>query len=162
MMAAALTLKALGETSRELVLFDTFEGMSAPAAEDVDLRGTHADRAAPEGSSAASRERVASAVASTGYPMDRVRLVKGKVEETVPAGAPAEIALLRLDTDWYASTMHELEHLYPRLSRGGVLIVDDYGHWKGAKEAVDAYFQRLSPRPMLGRIDYTGRFCIKP
>lgn len=162
MMAAALTLKAQGDTSRELVLFDTFEGMSAPAAEDVDLRGTHADRAAPKGSFAASLEQVAKSVASTGYPLERVRLVKGKVEETIPGGAPDSIALLRLDTDWYASTMHELEHLYPRLSRGGVLIVDDYGHWKGAKEAVDAYFERLSPRPMLARIDYTGRSCLKP
>ncbi|HYS07594.1 MAG TPA: TylF/MycF/NovP-related O-methyltransferase [Myxococcales bacterium] len=162
MMAAALTLKEQGDTSRELVLFDTFEGMSPPAARDVNLRGTHADLAAPKGSSAASQEVVAAGVASTGYPMDRVRLVKGKVEETIPAHAPGEIALLRLDTDWYASTLHELEHLYPRLSRGGVLIIDDYGHWKGAKEAVDVYFQRLSPRPMLSRIDYTGRSCIRP
>jgi O-methyltransferase len=162
MMAAALTLKALGETSRELVLFDTFEGMSEPAAEDVNLHGDHADVAAPKGSSAAAFEQVAFNVGSTGYPTDRIRLVKGKVEETIPANAPAEIALLRLDTDWYASTLHELEHLYPRLSRGGVLIIDDYGHWKGAQVAVDEYFARLAPRPMLTRIDYTGRACIKP
>jgi predicted O-methyltransferase YrrM len=161
-MAAALALRAAGDTSRELFLFDTFEGMSAPEGADVDIRGTHADRSAPERSCAASLEDVKQNLASTGYPAERVRYVKGKVEDTIPAGAPQAIALLRLDTDWYASTLHELRHLYPRLARGGVLIIDDYGHWQGARQAVDEYFQQLSPRPMLSRIDYTGRVCVKP
>ena len=55
----------------------------------------------------------------------------------LPAQAPARIALLRLDTDWYESTYHELVHLFPRLSVGGVLLIDDYGHWQGARRAVD-------------------------
>lgn len=80
---------------------------------------------------------------STGYPSDRVHFVKGMVEETISADAPAQIALLRLDTDWYESTRHEMEHLFPRISPGGVLIVDDYGHWKGARRAVDEYLQKL-------------------
>ena len=79
-------------------------------------------------------------VLSTGYPAERVHLVRGPVEETIPGAAPDALALLRLDTDWYASTRHELEHLYPRLATGGVLIVDDYGHWEGARRAVDEYF----------------------
>jgi hypothetical protein len=162
MMAVALTLQRLQDTTRDLLLFDTFQGMSAPTVQDVDLRGSHADVAAPLGSFSISVEHVAANVASTGYPQERVRLVKGKVEETIPNSAPPEIALLRLDTDWYASTRHELEHLYPRLARGGVLIIDDYGHWKGAKDAVDAYFDEHPPRPLLHRIDYTGRACIKP
>jgi O-methyltransferase len=162
MMAAALTLRALGDPSRELHLFDTFEGMSAPAARDVNLHGMEAERLFPGGSLATSVDEVAANVASTGYPMDRVALVKGKVEETIPSRAPPTIALLRLDTDWYSSTLHELEQLYPRLSHGGILIIDDYGHWKGAKDAVDAYFQRVTPRPMLCRIDYSGRLCVKP
>jgi len=162
MMAVALTLEKLQDRSRDLLLFDTFEGMSPPGSNDVDLRGTHADLAAPTGSFSASAEQVAANLASTGYPMQRVHLIKGKVEDTIPSRAADEIALLRLDTDWYESTMHELRHLYPRLSRGGVLIVDDYGHWKGAKDAVDAYFEQNSPRPLLSRIDYTCRSCVKP
>jgi len=74
---------------------------------------------------------------------------------------PEEAALLRLDTDWYESTLHELEHLYPRLADGGVLIIDDYGHWEGARRAVDEYFSRHPPVPLLTRIDYTGRIAIK-
>ena len=76
----------------------------------------------------------------TGYPVDRLVFVKGKVEETIPGTLPERIAVLRLDTDWFESTYHEFIHLYPRLVRGGVLIVDDYGHWKGARAATDRYF----------------------
>jgi len=56
------------------------------------------------------------------------------VEETIQNGAPDQISILRLDTDWYESTLHELNHLFPRLSEGGVLIIDDYGHWLGQRE----------------------------
>jgi hypothetical protein len=84
------------------------------------------------------------------------------VETSLPDSAPSEIALLRLDTDWYESTKHELIHLYPRLLPGGILIIDDYGHWQGARKAVDEYFQTLRPVPFLSRIDYTGRIAVKP
>ena len=84
-------------------------------------------------------------MASTGYPPDRVRYVKGPVERTIPDRLPGgPIALLRLDTDWYESTRHELLHLFPLLSPGGVLIIDDYGHWSGARKAVDEYLGGLA------------------
>jgi hypothetical protein len=88
--------------------------------------------------------------------------VKGKVEDTIPLRAPPKIALLRLDTDWYESTRHELEHLYPRLSPGGIMIIDDYGHWQGARAAVDEFLERTAAPLFLHRIDYTGRLLIKP
>jgi hypothetical protein len=69
--------------------------------------------------------------------------------------------VLRLDTDWYESTKHELVHLYPRLSPGGVLILDDYGHYEGARRAVDEYFEQVGERPLLTRVDYTGRVGVK-
>ena len=99
---------------------------------------------------------------STGYDRARINFVRGKVEDTLPASAPAEIALLRLDTDWYESTSHELVHLYPRLVKGGILIIDDYGHFAGAKKAVDEYFQEYSIPIFFNRIDYTGRLAVKP
>ena len=99
---------------------------------------------------------------STGYPSERVHVVRGAVEETLPGHAPDRLALLRLDTDWYESTRHELQELYPRLATGGVLIVDDYGHWEGARRAVDEYFAGAGPAPLLQRIDYTGRMAVKP
>jgi O-methyltransferase len=86
---------------------------------------------------------------------------KGDVLHTIPEAAPSTIALLRRDRDFYESTRHELAHLYPRLSSGGVLIIDDYGHWQGARQAVDEYFSALVNAPLLARIDYTGRLAVK-
>src|SRR4051794_16282606 len=96
------------------------------------------------------------------YPSEHIRFVEGKVETTIPLIAPERIAILRLDTDWYESTAHELHHLYPRLVPGGVLIIDDYGHWEGARRAVDEYFAANGGAPLLQRIDYTGRMAVKP
>jgi len=164
-MAAALTFKRLGDTPRTLHLFDTFEGMVAPTAADRKV-GTGA--LASELLQADSHFKMISPLsevernmATTGYPAERIRYIKGKVEDTLLQSAPASIAILRLDTDWYESTRHELVHLYPRLSVGGVLIVDDYGYWEGARKAVDEYFASLSNPPLLCRIDYSSRIAIK-
>jgi hypothetical protein len=170
MMAAARTLQSLRAADRDLYLFDTFEGMSAPTAADVDLAGRTASSALAESSRAdkgsywcyASLDDVKRTIATLGYPAERVHFVQGKVEETVPAQAPERIALLRLDTDWYESTKHELQHLYPRLSSGGVLIIDDYGHWKGSRQATDEFMAATPDFGLLTRIDYTGRIAIKP
>jgi hypothetical protein len=101
-------------------------------------------------------------MASTGYPTERVHLAKGPVETTIPDQAPSgAIALLRLDTDWYESTRHELTHLFPLLGEGGILIVDDYGHWEGARKAVDEYLGGLARNFYMHRIDYSGRLLVK-
>jgi O-methyltransferase len=169
MMAAARTLQSLRETDRELYLFDTFEGMAPPTDRDVDLDG---QRAASMLATTEKRqdgvwvcvslEDVQQAVGTVGYPASRIHYVRGKVEDTIPASAPDQIALLRLDTDWYESTRHELEHLYPRLASGGVIIIDDYGHWKGARQATDEFIAATPDFGLLTRIDYTGRLAIKP
>jgi O-methyltransferase len=98
-------------------------------------------------------------MASTGYPPGQVTYVEGLVEETIPRSSPDRIAVLRLDTDWHESTRHELVELYPRLEHGGVLIVDDYGHFAGARKAVDEYF--AGDPILLSRIDYTGPMAVK-
>jgi len=110
----------------------------------------------------ASLDEVKRNVLGTGYDSDRVRFVEGLVEDTIPEQAPREIAVLRLDTDWYESTRHELVHLYPRLSSGGVLILDDYGCWLGARQAVDEYIEANAVRLLLTRIDSSGRLAVKP
>ena len=100
-------------------------------------------------------------MATTGYP-GPIHYVQGKVEDTVPGAGPEQIALLRLDTDWYESTLHELVHFFPRLVPGGVLIIDDYGWWKGARKAVDEYFEANRVQILLNRMDVTGaRIAIK-
>lgn len=167
-MAALLALLEFGDTGREIFLYDTFEGMAAPTSLDRALSGeTAAELLANSKRDAdsvwcyASLEDVRTNVLATGYPAHQLHFVAGKVEETIPQTTPESIALLRLDTDWYESTKHELEHLYPRLNAGGVLIVDDYGHWQGAREAVDEYFAQRGEHILLNRIDYTGRIAVK-
>jgi|JI8StandDraft_1071087.scaffolds.fasta_scaffold03834_6 O-methyltransferase len=167
-MMMAKTLMNRGDQAREMYLYDTYEGMSEPTAEDVSLHGSVAEKkynsTIKDGHSDwcfASLEDVTKNMQSTGYDMTKVRFVKGKVEDTIPTTIPEKIAVLRLDTDWYESTKHEMEYLYPRLVPGGVLIIDDYGHWQGAKKAIEEYFAAHGGRPFMHRIDYTGRSLIK-
>jgi hypothetical protein len=171
MMIVARTLMQLGVTDRELYLFDTFTGMSAPTELDVSAFGRKRaarllDQAPRKAGRSvwcmATQEDVAANLESTGYPSERIHLIPGRVEDTIPQNAPTKIALLRLDTDWYESTRHELGHLYDRLGCGGALIIDDYGYWEGARRATDEFLSQLPHPPVLHRIDYTGRFGIKP
>jgi O-methyltransferase len=169
-LLAALTLRALGNTSRTLWLYDTFEGMSEPTERDVAIDGERMpdvwDRHREDHESGllcySTLDEVRSNMATAELPADRLRFVKGKVEDAIPGEVPERIALLRLDTDWYESTRHELDHLYPRLAPGGVLIIDDYGHWQGARQAVDEYIADHDIAILLSRIDYTGRMGVKP
>ena len=138
MMLAALALMARGDTSRDLWLYDTFEGMSEPGgrgprarAASRPRRSSRARRAARACGARPASPTCSANLESTGYPRERIHFVEGKVEDTIPATLPERMALLRLDTDWYESTRHELHHLYPLLSRHGILVIDDYGHWRG-------------------------------
>ena len=100
-------------------------------------------------------------MASTGYPADRLHFIKGTVETTIPVQSPTgPIALLRLDTDWYESTRHELVHLFPRLVNGGILILDDYGYWAGHRRPW-TIFASLTQAYYLVPIDYSGRLVFK-
>ena len=169
MMAVAETLLKAGDTSRNLYLFDTFKGMPPPTSNDVDLAGLTAENLLKSSDKEidesvwcrATLDVVKEALGSTSYPSDKVHFIKGMVEETIPQYVPEKIALLRLDTDWYESTKHEMEHLFPRLARGGVLVIDDYGHWQGARKAVDEYLEKNDVTILLNRIDYTGRIAVK-
>jgi O-methyltransferase len=169
MMAVAKALREAGVDDRELYLFDTFEGMTAPTAADRDFRGRQAEvtfQRTRRGTNSsdwcrAGLAEVQANLARTKYPPHRLHYVKGSVEETVPDAAPDRIALLRLDTDWYESTKHELVHLWPRLAPGGICIIDDYGHWKGSRQAVDEYLAEHGIRVLMHRLDHTGRLIVK-
>ncbi|NJN67993.1 MAG: macrocin O-methyltransferase [Chloroflexaceae bacterium] len=168
-MAAALALLQMNREDRALYLFDTFEGMSSPDEQDVTLHGEAASAILqnPEHPrfrnvfAYATLDEVRANVQQTGYDQANIHFIQGKVEDTIPEQAPETIALLRLDTDWYESTKHELEYLFPRLSPHGVLIIDDYGHWRGCRRATDEYFARENLPILLNRIDYTGRIAVK-
>jgi hypothetical protein len=168
-MLIAETLLALGDTSRRIFLFDTFEGHPKPDAEnDVDVWGNRAveewerREAAGETWAYVSLDEARTNMAQTGYPTDRIVFVKGMVEDTIPAtGEVKALALLRLDTDWYGSASVSLEHLFPRLVEGGVLIMDDYGHYKGQRRALDEYLAATGQHLLLNRIDYSCRVAVK-
>jgi len=167
-MAAALTLLDCGENDRHLYLYDTFSGMNVPTEEDRFPDGTPAameferTQTGAETSSwcYAPVEEVAANLRSSAYPAGQIHLIKGKVEDTIPGTLPERIALLRLDTDWYESTRHELKHLFPRLVPHGVLIIDDYGYWAGAKQAVDEFLREQNLHFFLHRADQSSRVII--
>lgn len=173
-LAMLLTLQDLGVEDRDVHLYDTFSGMTEPGEHDVSLLDPPATQTWERSQAAGQRawgelfdpavfnlESVRRTVLESGYPEDRVHFVEGPVEETLLSHVPEHLALLRLDTDWYESTKAEMDHLYPRLSPGGVLIVDDYGHWEGARRAVDEHFAAHGSPLLLNRIDYTARIGVK-
>jgi hypothetical protein len=167
MQAIALALAARGDTGRELHLFDTFEGMPPPTQEDVMRGGPSAEQllaSRPQSHNVwaiADLDDVRAGMARVDYPEERINYHRGMVEETVPGAAPERIALLRLDTDWYSSTKHELDHLYGRVPSGGVLILDDYGYWDGARRAVDEFLERTGARLLLAPMG-SGRIAVVP
>jgi hypothetical protein len=168
-MAMMLTLKKLGDESRDFYLYDTFSGMSTPSDADVSFQGDKAHETFSKfeisedvsGWCLSPLEEVKQNIFSTGYKKDKIYFIKGKVEDTIPENLPQTISILRLDTDWYESTKHELTHLFPLLQPNGVLIIDDYGHWEGVRKAVDEYLSDNNIRILLNRIDYSGRIGIK-
>jgi O-methyltransferase len=163
MLVVARTLLSLGVRDRDLYLFDTFTTMPPPGDADVDAWGVPAadyyDEAIAEPFYAFDQDEVRRLLVGTGYPEERLHFVKGMVEDTIPAHAPERVALCRLDTDWYVSTAHELRHLVPRIPAGGVVIVDDYGHFAGSRKALDEHLAEHGP-VLLHRIDYSGRLFV--
>lgn len=168
---ANLIIKENNQTnSRNVYLFDTFEGMTAPTNEDKHegintqewferyQKETHNEWCY------ASLEDVKHTMSVMSCSSANVFYVKGPVEKTliVPENLPKKISVLRLDTDWYESTKIELEVLYPLLESGGILMIDDYGYWEGARKAVDEYFASYTKKPFLFPIDTWGRIFVKP
>lgn len=167
-MLAAMACMHFGDTGRQFHLFDTFEGNPEPGPEDLDWDGKSAHQAWKQLTDQGRKwgyggpmDAVRQNVLKTGYPEDKFTFVPGRVEETLPDAAPESLALLRLDTDLYESTAHELETLYPRLSTGGVLIVDDYGYYRGSRKATDEYMAKSGAVILLNRIDASVRMGVK-
>lgn len=170
MMAAAMTLRALGSTAREIAMFDVFDVRQIPRPGEHDVRpsggslteGFEEALLDPGLFKSLPAERVRELVAGVGYPAERLDTIVGPVSETIPDRAPEVIALCRLDTDYYESTAHEMRGLFPRIARGGILIVDDYGDFPGCKKAVDEYLAEIDAPLLLNRMDSSGRMAIVP
>jgi len=169
MLAAALTLIRNKSEERSLFLFDTFEGMNAPTEYDKNIIGINAinkfeQLKINENSSNycyADIDDVKKTMALSNYPAEKVHFIKGMVEETLPHDKLNGIALLRLDTDWYESTRHELIHLYDKVVQGGIIIFDDYGYWEGHRKAIDEYLLDNKIQLFLARTNAGGRIAVK-
>jgi len=167
-MLIAYTLKELSATDRKIYLYDTFKGMTQPT--NFDFKVSDEKIFSMNQWKSEQREdhnewcfsplsEVKKNMDMTYYPNNNIFFVKGNVEDTLPKVTTSKIAVLRLDTDWYESTKHELIHLFPLLSKNGVLIVDDYGYWAGSKKAVDEYFDKN--QILLNKIDSSGLIGVK-
>jgi hypothetical protein len=89
-------------------------------------------------------------------------IVPGLFQDTVPRWGTQPIALLHVDGDWYESVRATLDNLYDHVSTGGIILFDDYGHWAGARRAVDEFMKSRNIKQPLRYIDFSGRRLVKP
>lgn len=167
-MAMAMRLVQHNSQLVDIYLFDTYSGMVAPSNFDIKA---HSGEAASDLMKKASVDSfilahaplklVQSNMDYTNYPKNRIHYIEGDVLDTLTTAEIQDIALLRLDTDWYESTLEELRYLLPRLVKGGICIIDDYGHWEGSRKAVDEFFKNSDFKPLMFHVDYTCRAFIR-
>ena len=169
MMIAYSMMKFNLNENKNLWLYDTFDGMSDPSEYDINILNQKAHEEMSKNKKKENTkdiwaysklEHVKKNMEKTGLNKKNIIYVEGKVEETLNENIPEKISLLRLDTDFYESTKKELEILYPKIQSGGVIIIDDYGHWKGCKKAVDEYFSDKK-NIFFQHIDYSGLIGVK-
>jgi len=167
----ALAHIASGTPWREIHLFDSFEGLPEPdACKDTGLGSKYAQVRAT-----GALKSIGIAVGSLednqhlmheliGYPRELTFYHVGWFQDTVPIASKdiGQIALLRLDGDWYESTRICLEGLCIHVSSGGIIVIDDYGHFAGCRKAVDEFLNKMKRPLFLNHIDGTGRYLIVP
>jgi hypothetical protein len=171
-MLMALTLKSLGVEDRDIYLYDLFGERPKYSEWDVEIQSgksvrdfydlvDQGDKEATKNWEFYNAKEVLGNLRSTGYNMNRIHFIEGDVCDTLNAFSHKKVALMRLDTDFYDSTKHELHTLYPKLVDRGVVIIDDYGHWHGARKATEEFLISLPIKPLLFYIDNTARQFIK-
>ena len=162
-------LKSINYENINIFLYDTFEGMPCASSNDINiftkknynfyLKKMQKNNEVDNFYKYENIENVKKLLFQTNYNKNKIHFIKGLVEETIPKTIPNKISLLILDTDYYDSTKHELQHLYPLVEKGGIIIIDDYGTWSGVKKAVDEYFDNLNDFKSF--IDHKTIFLIK-
>jgi hypothetical protein len=170
-LMALAHMRSFQRPTRPLHLFDSFQGIPEPRA-DIDGRAAIRFANGRGGGALESTGKLVSMLedseqllgATIAYPRELIHYHRGWFQDTVPRDAEAigDIALLRLDGDWYESTAICLKYLYSNVVRHGVVVIDDYGHFEGCRRAVDEFLARLTTPILLCHADYTGRYFVKP
>lgn len=159
-LSMMLASQLYSNVPREFHLYDTFEGMTLSSEADKDINNISAQHLI-------NQNPFLKCISGLEEVQNNIRrhcqikaeyhvgdILKNKF-------VPNQIAILRLDTDWYESTKYELDTFYDSVSPGGVILIDDYGHWQGCKKAVDEFLEK-HPEITLYTTDYTGRYFYKP
>ena len=179
-MAETIEKHSNNSLDREYYLLDTFLGMPEPSKEDFKLSLTANNNvddviqhtkdkylgslndAGKSSWCLGEIEEVKKTISKSGIDINKFFLIEGMVEETLQKNKIPDIAILRLDTDFYSSTITELKTLYPKLVQGGVLIIDDYGVWNGATKATQEYFNFFkNDFPLLIPLPKNGAILVK-
>lgn len=151
LMAAAIT----NDPERRLWLYDSFEGIPAPGPKDGPLASQY------EGQLRGSIETVQEVLQRAGFPLERAVFRKGLFKETFKEPLPHRVALLHIDADWYESVLDSLRTFYPLIPTGGIIVLDDFGHWEGAREAFYDFCLEQKIKPLIERAGYTQAFWRK-
>jgi O-methyltransferase len=141
--------------TKSLWLYDTFQGIPPPTTRD----GPDAEQYT--GQFVGCMDRVNEVLAFVGFPKERTVIRKGLFNDTFRQPLPQKVALLHLDADWYDGIYAALETFYPLISTGGIVILDDFGHWEGTREAFYDFCKRYDIRPLLERVGHTQAFWRK-
>ena len=163
-LSMILTLEKLSSFNRNIHLYDTFSGMTEPSDVDINFKNIPANeflklRIDLENCKSTLDEVVNNILNNSSYPKDLIKYHVGDIVKT--DFIPEKISILRLDTDWYESTKFELNNFYDKVTSGGIIIVDDYGFWKGSKKAVDEFLID-KPEIKIIPIDNEGIMFYKP
>lgn len=153
---SAALMALASQPMRQLWLCDTFTGLPSPSPADPAIA------AAWTGTCLGSPEEIFRSFARLGIELAKVKIIPGLFEETLADSPIGNIALLHVDGDWYQSVKATLEALYDRVSPGGIIQFDDYGHWSGARRAVDEFLRGRHFVAKLEYVDFSGRRMFKP
>ncbi|GAC1404449.1 MAG: hypothetical protein NVSMB56_19020 [Pyrinomonadaceae bacterium] len=154
--SAAAVACALRDTDRRLWLYDSFQGLPEPIECDGGLAREFV------GKCLGAEENVREALRLSEFPEERYTIRKGWFHETFPLRPlPDAVAILHIDADWYDSVMLTLNTFYDLVPDGGVIILDDFGHWEGCREAFYDFVAERKIKPLLERFGHTQAFWVK-
>jgi O-methyltransferase len=153
--SAAGIAAVLRDGPQRVWLYDSFEGMPTTSAQDGKTAAEFV------GACKGEEAKVLEAFAIARFPRERVVVRKGWFEATFKEPLPEKVALLHLDCDWYESVLLSLRTFYDRVAEGGVIILDDFGHWEGCREAFYDFAAEKKLKPLLERFGHTQAFWVK-